>query len=85
MYHLQLISFGLVASVLGIAWGLLMALNPWRFWDLAKVDWNSDVVDARDHHKRHLVRIAGWIITAISASMLLILAIALFMTGFGES
>ena len=53
-----------------LAWGLLMALSPTRFWDLAKVDWNADVIDTRDRHKRHLVRIAGWIITLLSGALI---------------
>jgi len=47
-----------------------MALSPTRFWDLAKVDWNADVIDTRDRHKRHLVRIAGWIITLLSGALI---------------
>ena len=67
MLSLQLITFGIIIAALVLAWGLLMALNPTRFWDLAKVDWNADVIDTHDRHKRHLVRIAGWIITPQSS------------------
>jgi|KBSSwiStaDraftv2_1062776.scaffolds.fasta_scaffold2011280_2 hypothetical protein len=70
MLTLQLITFGLIISWLVLAWGLLMALSPTRFWDLAKVDWNADVIDTRDRHKRHLVRIAGWIITLLSGALI---------------
>lgn len=66
MITLQLIIFGTIITALTLAWGLLMALNPTRFWDLAKVDWNADVIDTHDRRKRHLVRIAGWIITGMS-------------------
>ena len=70
MLTLQLITFGLIISWLVLAWGLLMALSPTRFWDLAKVDWNADFIDTRDRHKRHLVRIAGWIITLLSGALI---------------
>lgn len=71
MLSLQLITFGIVITALVLAWGLLMALNPTRFWDLARVDWNADVIDTHDRHKRRLVTIAGWIITALSTAMIL--------------
>ena len=77
MLTLQLITFGLIISWLVLAWGLLMALSPTRFWDLAKVDWNADVIDTRDRHKRHLVRIAGWIITVLSGALIVGLMIVL--------
>ena len=48
MYDLQLAIFGIIIAALVLAWGLLMALSPTRFWDLARVDWNADVVDTRD-------------------------------------
>lgn len=66
MYNLQLITFGIIISALVFAWGALMAFNPQRFWNLAKVDWNADVIDTRDRHKRHLVQIAGWVIMVLS-------------------
>ena len=71
MLSLQLITFGIIISALVLAWGLLMALNPTRFWDLAKVDWNADVIDTHNHHKRRLVQIAGCIITVLSTAMIL--------------
>jgi hypothetical protein len=71
MYNLQLVTFGIIIAALVLAWGLLMALNPKRFWDLAKVDWNADIVDVRDRRKRHFVRIAGWIITVLAAAMII--------------
>ncbi len=70
MNNLQLVTFGIIIAALVLAWGLLMALSPTRFWDLAKVDWNADVVDVRDRRKRHLVRIAGWIIAALAGAMI---------------
>jgi hypothetical protein len=78
MLSLQLITFGIIIAALVLAWGLLMALNPTRFWDLAKVDWNADVIDTHDRHKRHLVRIAGWIITSLSTLMIVGLITVLF-------
>jgi len=78
MLSLQLITFGIIIAALVLAWGLLMALNPTRFWDLAKVDWNADVIDTHDRHKRHLVRIAGWIITVLSTAMIIGLIVVLF-------
>lgn len=78
MYEIQLITFGVIIAALALGWGLLMALNPHRFWDLAKVDWNADVVDTHDRRKRHLVRIAGWIIAAISAVLIIILLVLLW-------
>lgn len=77
MYDLQLIVFGIIIAALVLAWGLLMALAPVRFWDLAKVDWNADMVDTHDRHKRHLVRIAGWVVTVIGAALLISMIIAL--------
>lgn len=77
MLNLQLITFGIIIASLSLAWGLLMALNPARFWDLAKVDWNADVIDTHYRHKRRLVRIAGWIITALSAAMVVGLILVL--------
>lgn len=77
MYNLQLITFGIIIAALVFAWGVLMAFRPHRFWDLAKVDWNADVIDTRDRHKRHLVRIAGWMIMAVSGLMLIGLIVAI--------
>jgi hypothetical protein len=77
MLSLQLITFGIIIAALVLAWGLLMALNPTRFWDLAKVDWNADVVDTHDYHKRRLVRIAGYIISILSTSMIIGLVLLL--------
>ena len=73
MYDLQLAIFGIIIVALVLAWGLLMALSPTRFWDLARVDWNADVVDTRDRRKRHLVRIAGWIIAGLAGAMIILL------------
>lgn len=70
MYNLQLITVGIIIAALVFAWGALMAFNPHRFWNLAKVDWNADVIDTRDRHKRHLVRIAGWVIMVLSGILL---------------
>lgn len=78
MLSLQLITFGIIIAALVLAWGLLMALNPTRFWDLAKVDWNADVIDTHDRHKRHLVRIAGWIVTAFAFAMIVGLILTLY-------
>jgi hypothetical protein len=78
MLSLQLITFGIIIAALVLAWGLLMALSPTRFWDLAKVDWNADVIDTHDRHKRHLVRIAGWIITVLSTAMIVGLIVVVF-------
>lgn len=78
MYNLQLITFGIIIVLLVFAWGALMAFTPQRFWDLAKVDWNADVIDVRDRRKRHLVRIAGWMIIAVSALTLIVLILAAF-------
>ncbi len=77
MLTLQLITFGMIIAWLVLAWGLLMALSPTRFWDLAKVDWNADVIDTRDRHKRHLVRIAGWILTVLSGTVIIAMLTAL--------
>ena len=77
MYDLQLAIFGIIIAALVLAWGLLMALSPTRFWDLAQVDWNADVIDTRDRRKRHLVRIAGWIITGLAGAMIVMLIVAL--------
>ena len=71
MNNLQLITFSIIISALVFAWGALMAFNPHRFWNLAKVDWNADVIDTRDRHKRHLVRIAGWIIMFVSGAIVI--------------
>jgi hypothetical protein len=76
MYNLQLITFGVIVVLLVFAWGALMAFSPQRFWNLAKVDWNADVIDVRDRRKRHLVRIAGWMIIGVSTLMLIELIIA---------
>jgi hypothetical protein len=70
MYNLQLITFGIIISALVFAWGALMAFSPQRFWNLAQVDWNADVIDTRDRHKRHLVRIAGWVIMVLAGIIL---------------
>ena len=78
MLSLQLITFGIIIATLVLAWGLLMALNPTRFWDLAKVDWNADVIDTRDRHRRHLVRIAGWIVTGFAFAMIVGLILVLY-------
>jgi hypothetical protein len=77
MLSLQLITFGIIIAALALAWGLLMALNPTRFWDLAKVDWNADVIDTHDRHMRRLVRIAGWTITTLSTAMVVGLIVVL--------
>ncbi len=76
MNNLQLVSFGVIIALLVFAWGALMAFSPHRFWDLAKVDWNADVIDTRDRHKRHLVRIAGWLIMVVSGALLAVLIIS---------
>jgi len=76
MYNLQLITFGIIILLLVFAWGALMAFSPQRFWNLAKVDWNADVIDVRDRRKRHLVRIAGWMIIVVSTMMLVVLVLA---------
>ncbi len=73
----QLATFGIIFALLFLGWGALMALSPKRFWNLAKVDWNADVVDIRDKHKRHLVRIAGWMIVCVSLGMLIGIILAL--------
>lgn len=76
MYNLQIITFGIIIVLLVFAWGALMAFSPQRFWNLAKVDWNADVIDVRDRRKRHLVRIAGWMIIVVSTMMLVVLVLA---------
>lgn len=76
MSNLQLVTFGVIIALLFLAWGALMALSPQKFWNLAKVDWNADVIDTRDKRKRHLVRIAGWMIIAVSLLLLIGLIIA---------
>lgn len=73
----QLATFGIIFALLFLSWGALMALSPQRFWNLAKVDWNADVIDIRDKHKRHLVRIAGWMIICVSLGMLIGIVLAL--------
>jgi len=70
MNTLQLATFGIVIALIAMAWGALMAFSPQRFWNLVRVDWNADVVDTRDRRKRHLVRIAGWMIIGISLLLL---------------
>jgi len=70
MNNVQLFTFGIIIALIVLAWGALMAFRPHRFWDLAKVDWNADVIDTRDRHKRHLVRIAGWMIIALALLLL---------------
>ncbi len=77
MLSLQLVTFGIIIAALALAWGLLMATNPTRFWDLARVDWNADVVDVRDRHRRHLVRMAGWIISGLALAMIVGLVLLL--------
>lgn len=77
MLNLQLIMFGIIIAALVLAWGLLMALNPTRFWDLARVDWNADVIDTHDRRKRHLVRIAGWIVSVLAVALIAGLVVAL--------
>ncbi len=77
MYDLQLITFGIIIAALVFAWGVLMAFNPERFWDLSRVDWNADVVDTHDRRKRHLVRIAGWFVMLLAGALLVILAVVL--------
>lgn len=70
MSNLQLFTFGVIIALLVFSWGALMAFSPHRFWNLARVDWNADVIDTRDRRKRHLVRIAGWMIMVVSALLL---------------
>lgn len=76
MSNLQLFTFGVIIGLLVFCWGALMAFSPQRFWNLAKVDWNADVIDTRDRRKRHMVRIAGWMIIAISVLFLVGIVIA---------
>ncbi len=73
----QLATFGIVIALLVFAWGALMAFSPYRFWNLAKVDWNADVIDTRDRRKRHLVRLAGWMIIVLSIGLLTGIILAL--------
>jgi hypothetical protein len=70
MTNLQLATFGIILALVVFAWGTLMAFCPNRFWNLAKVDWNADVIDTRDRRKRHLVRIAGWMVILVSMGLL---------------
>jgi hypothetical protein len=70
MNNLQLVTFGVIIALLILVWGALMAFSPHKFWNLAKVDWNADVIDTRDRRKRHLVRIAGWMIIALAILLL---------------
>jgi hypothetical protein len=70
MTNLQLATFGIILALVVFAWGTLMAFCPNRFWNLAKVDWNADVIDTRDRRKRHLVRIAGWLVILVSVGLL---------------
>ncbi len=72
----QLLTFGIIIASVVLVWGALMALSPQKFWNLAKVDWNADVIDTRDRRKRHLVRIAGWMLIAISLLLILGLTMA---------
>lgn len=76
MNNAQFITFGVIIALLIFAWGALMAFSPKRFWNLAKVDWNADVIDVRDRRKRHLVRIAGWMIIALSLLLMVGLILA---------
>lgn len=71
MSSLQLATFGVIIALFVLVWGALMALSPQKFWSLAKVDWNADVIDTRDRRKRHLVRIAGWMLIALALLLLI--------------
>lgn len=62
--------FWILISAIVLAWGLIMVISPERFWSLAKVDWNADVIDPRDHRMRTFVRIVGIVAVLLSGSML---------------
>lgn len=62
--------FWILISGIVLAWGLIMVISPERFWSLAKVDWNADVIDPRHHKMRNFVRIAGVVAVVMSGSIL---------------
>ena len=62
--------FWIVAAGIVFAWGLIMVISPERFWSLAIVDWNADVIDPHHHRMRSFVRIAGVVAVVMSGSML---------------
>lgn len=77
MNNVQLATFGIIIALLVFVWGALMAFSPHRFWNLARVDWNADVIDTRDRRKRHLVRIAGWMLIGLSTFLFVGIILAL--------
>lgn len=61
-----------------LAWGVLALFRPERFGELARVDWNADVVDPRDRRHRTMVRILGFVATLVSGVFLALILVALF-------
>lgn len=69
--------FCLVACAIVFAWGLLMLIRPERFGELARVDWNADVVDATDRRRRVTVRLSGLVFALVSAAFIVLMVVSL--------
>jgi hypothetical protein len=69
----MLLALGLVLSVVGLAWGLIMLLNPRKFAEITRVDWLPDVFDVRRKGIRLELRIIGLLMTAIALWFLILL------------
>ncbi len=70
---LYVVAIGVVVSVLGLAWGVMMLSSPRLFARISRVDWMADIVDDFARRSPWEIRLVGFIVAAVSAWILVVL------------
>ncbi len=70
------LALGFLISAVGLAWGLIMLINPRKFAEITRVDWLPDVFDVRRKGVRLELRIVGLLMTALAIWFVIMLVMS---------